>query len=78
MEVQGHHQQILHETPPTGKITRAKWTGGVAPGVECFFCKCEALSSSPRSTKKQKQHLLELVNRFRKVSEHKINIKNQL
>jgi hypothetical protein len=30
---------------PISKITRAKWTGGVAEVVESLLCKCEALSS---------------------------------
>jgi hypothetical protein len=31
-------RQIVHETP-ISKITRAKWTGGVAQAVECLLCK---------------------------------------
>jgi hypothetical protein len=34
------------------KITRPKWTGGVAEVVEHLFCKCEALSSNSSLTKK--------------------------
>jgi hypothetical protein len=37
---------------PISKITRAKWTGGVAQAVEHLFCKCKALSSNPSLTKK--------------------------
>jgi hypothetical protein len=33
------------------KITREKWTRGVAQAVECLFCKHEALSSNPSPTK---------------------------
>jgi hypothetical protein len=37
------------------KITRVKWTGGVAQAVECLLCKCEARSSSssPKQNKQQ-------------------------
>jgi hypothetical protein len=44
--VQGQPGQILQETP-ISKITRAKWTGGVAQVVECLLCKHEALRSTP-------------------------------
>jgi hypothetical protein len=38
------------------KITRAKWTGGLAQAVEHLHCKHEALSSKPiPPTKKTKQ-----------------------
>jgi hypothetical protein len=37
---------------PIFKITRAKWTGGVAQAVECLLCKLKALSSNPNPTKK--------------------------
>jgi hypothetical protein len=36
------------------KITRAKWTGGVAQAVGSPLCKCKALSSNYSPTKKQK------------------------
>jgi hypothetical protein len=36
-----------------GKITRAKWTGGVAQAKEDLFCKCKALSSNPSTTKQK-------------------------
>jgi hypothetical protein len=49
--VQGQPGQIVHETP-ISKITRAKWTGDVAPAVEHLLCKCEALSSNPSPPKK--------------------------
>jgi hypothetical protein len=32
---------------PISKITRAKWTGGVAQAVGCLLCKCDTLSSYP-------------------------------
>jgi hypothetical protein len=44
--VGGQPEQILQETS-TVKITRAKWTGGMAPVVECLLCKHEMLSSNP-------------------------------
>jgi hypothetical protein len=31
---------------PISKITRAKWTAGVAQAVEHLLCKCKALSSN--------------------------------
>jgi hypothetical protein len=40
---------------PISKISRAKWTGGVAQAVEYLFCKHEALGSNPRPTKKCKK-----------------------
>jgi hypothetical protein len=45
--------QIVEETP-SSKITRAKWTAGVAQVAEPLFCKCKALSSNPSPTKKKK------------------------
>jgi hypothetical protein len=36
---------------PISKITRAKWTGGVAQVVQCLLCKCEALSSNSHPIK---------------------------
>jgi hypothetical protein len=38
----------------SSKITRAKWNGGAAQGVQCFPCKCEALSSNPSPTKEKR------------------------
>jgi hypothetical protein len=29
----------LRDTTPPSKITRAKWTGGVAQVVQCLLCK---------------------------------------
>jgi hypothetical protein len=40
--VQGQPREIVHETP-SPKITRAKWTGGVAQEVKLLLCQCEAL-----------------------------------
>jgi hypothetical protein len=37
------------------KITRAKWTGGVAQVVESLLCKCKALSSNSSLIKKKKK-----------------------
>jgi hypothetical protein len=37
---------------PISKITRAKWTSGMAQAVEYLLCKCEALNSNPSSNKK--------------------------
>jgi hypothetical protein len=39
---------------PIFKITRVKWTGGVAQVVEHLFCKGEALSSNPSPTKEKR------------------------
>jgi hypothetical protein len=41
--VPGQPKQIVPETP-IFKITRAKWTEGMAQAVEQLLCKCEALS----------------------------------
>jgi hypothetical protein len=41
--VQVQPRKIVHETP-ISKITRAKWTGGVAQVVEHLLCKHEAVS----------------------------------
>jgi hypothetical protein len=40
---------------PISKITRAKWTGGLAQAVEHLLCKCKALSSNPVPSKKKKK-----------------------
>jgi hypothetical protein len=47
--VGGQPEQIIQETS-TIKITRAKWTGGMVPVVECLLCKHEMLSSNPSPT----------------------------
>jgi hypothetical protein len=41
--------------PPISKITRAKWTGGVAQVVEHLLCECKALSSNSNPTKRLKE-----------------------
>jgi hypothetical protein len=51
--VQGQPEQIVHET--LFKITRAKWTAGVARAVEHLFCKGEALSSNSNPTGKTRR-----------------------
>jgi hypothetical protein len=40
---------------PISKITRARWTGGVAQVVECLLCKCEALSLNPVPPQRRKE-----------------------
>jgi hypothetical protein len=42
-------------SPPLKKVTRVKWTGGVAQVVEHLLCKLEALISNPSLTEKKKQ-----------------------
>jgi hypothetical protein len=39
----------------TSKLTRAKWSEGVAQMVEHLLCKNEALNSNPSPTKKKKK-----------------------
>jgi hypothetical protein len=39
---------------PISKITNAKRADGLAPGVEHLPSKCEALSSNPSTTKKER------------------------
>jgi hypothetical protein len=46
IEVRDQTEQIVPKTP-ISKITRAKWTGGVAHAVESLLCKHKALSSNP-------------------------------
>jgi hypothetical protein len=41
--------------PPISKITRTKWTGGVAQTIEGLLCKYEVLGSNPNPTKKRKK-----------------------
>jgi hypothetical protein len=50
--VPGEPRQIVSETP-IPKITRAKWTRGVAQVVENLLCKCETLISNPSPEKKK-------------------------
>jgi hypothetical protein len=54
--VQGQPWQIVLR-PPSPKITRAKWTGGVAQAVEYLLCQHKDLSSnfSPAKKKKEKR-----------------------
>jgi hypothetical protein len=52
--VRGHPGQIVQETP-ISKVTRAKWTGGVAQAVELRLCKLQALSSKKLKGHYQKQ-----------------------
>jgi hypothetical protein len=40
---------------PISKITKAKWTGGVAQAVDGLLCKLKALSSNSGNTKKKKK-----------------------
>jgi hypothetical protein len=51
--VQGQPRQIVHETL-ISKISRAKWTGGVAQVIRHLLFKCEAPSSNSNPTKKKK------------------------
>jgi hypothetical protein len=39
---------------PFSKITRTKWTGGVAQAVEYLLCKYKALNLNPSPTKRKK------------------------
>jgi hypothetical protein len=50
--IQGQPRQTVHETP-ISKTTRAKWTGGVAQGVEQLLCKHKVLSSNLSPIKKK-------------------------
>jgi hypothetical protein len=52
--VQSQPGQIALETP-FSKITRAKWTGGVAQAIEHLLFKHEALSSNSSPTLKKKK-----------------------
>jgi hypothetical protein len=53
--VRGQPTEIVFETPATSisKITRAKWTRGMAQAVENLLCKCESLSSNSIPQKKK-------------------------
>jgi hypothetical protein len=48
---------------PISKITRAKWTGGVAQKVESLLCKHKALSSNTSPTKGKKNQIEMIVGR---------------
>jgi hypothetical protein len=39
---------------PVSKITRAKWTGGVAQAIQHLLCKCKTPSSNPGPPNKKK------------------------
>jgi hypothetical protein len=58
--VGGQSEQIVLETP-ISKITRAKWTRGVAQVVHGLLCKCKALSSNPSPIKKRVKYFLLLL-----------------
>jgi hypothetical protein len=51
---QGQSGKIVQETP-ISKITRAKWSGGVARVVDHLLGKCEALNSNPSPIKTKSQ-----------------------
>jgi hypothetical protein len=57
MLVWGQPRQIVQETP-ISKITRAKWTGGVAQAIELLLCKYEVLSSNPSPKNNRKRWVL--------------------
>jgi hypothetical protein len=56
---------------PISKITTAKWTGDVTQVVQHLLCKCKALSSSPRPTKKKKRLWIELLLSIKKTKQMK-------
>jgi hypothetical protein len=47
--------------PPISKIPRTKWTAGVAQEVECLLCKCEALSSKPKTKNIKHEEISKLI-----------------
>jgi hypothetical protein len=51
--VEGQLRQIARA--PISKITRAKWTGGVAQAKEHLLCKCKTLNSNPNPNRIKKQ-----------------------
>jgi hypothetical protein len=53
--VQGQPRQIVQETLPSPKLTRTKWTGGMAQVVQHLLCKHNALSSNPVLKKKNEE-----------------------
>jgi hypothetical protein len=53
--VQGLPRQIVVR-PHLQKITRARWTGGVAQAIEHLLCKCKALISNRSPIQKNKIH----------------------
>jgi hypothetical protein len=50
--------------PPSSKITKAKWTGGVAQTAEHLLCKCKALSSNPSPKQDEKKELHQMISLF--------------
>jgi hypothetical protein len=52
IKVQGQPGQIVDKTP-ISKITKAKWTGGVAQAVDCLLCKHEAVFKFQSHTQKK-------------------------
>jgi hypothetical protein len=54
IEIQGQPWPIILD--PSSKITRAKWTGGVAQVVDRLLCKWEVLSSNPAPPKTNRIH----------------------
>jgi hypothetical protein len=52
--IRGHHGKKSSQDP-ISKITRVKWTPGVAQAVEHLLCKWQALGSNPSYTKTNKQ-----------------------
>jgi hypothetical protein len=47
----GHPGKIVHESPISIKITRAKWTRGMAQAIYHLYCKCKALVPPKRKKK---------------------------
>jgi hypothetical protein len=72
--IQGQPGENVHETP-ISKITRAKWTGGMAQVVGRPLCKCEALKiKNPRPTPKKKKKK----KRLQKFQGSKVEISHKL
>jgi hypothetical protein len=46
--VQVQQGQIVHKTP-ISKVTRVKWTRGLAQAVEFLLCRSKTVSSNPSS-----------------------------
>jgi hypothetical protein len=63
IKVQSHPRQTVHKTP-ISKITRAKWTRGVAQALEYLICKHETLSSNPNPTKRKKKKIIGLLRKY--------------
>jgi hypothetical protein len=56
-EIRTAVQMANSSRDPNSKITRAKWTGGVAQVVEHLLCKSKARNSKPSATKKKKKEM---------------------